>query len=179
MGNSLRDQLLKTGLADKKQHTQAKQAQYRKQKQQRHAKGDQIEESTLLARQAMAERKEQDRQRNLRLQEEAARKELAAQIGQMVEAARLRTGDGPLAYNFADGTRIKKLYVSQEIRDGLSHGRLAIVRHRERYEVVPVEVAAKIRSRDETAVVLHNAPPSSGGGDDPYAEFPIPDDLEW
>jgi len=179
MGNNLRDQLLRAGLASKKEFNRSKQDQYRKQKEQRHQKTVQEEESKQLAKKKLAEKAERNRLLNRQRQEEANRKAVAAQIGQMIEAARLPTGDGALTYNFADGTKIKKLYVSKDIRDQLGKGHLAIVRHKERYEVVPAEVAEKIRCRDAGAIILKNEPKTTPAADDPYAEFPIPDDLEW
>ena len=178
MGNSLRDQLLKAGLATKKQASEAKQNQYKKQKQQRQGKETTEDESKQLARQAIAEQAERNRQLNRQWKEKAEEEALTAQIAQLVEQHRLPSGDGDQAYNFADESKIKRLYVSKAVRDQLSRGQLAIVRPRGRYEVVPADTAEKIRERRATAVVLWNEP-KPAAADDPYAEFPIPDDLDW
>ena len=43
---------------------------------------------------------------------------------------------------------------------------------------MPTTVAEKIRQRDEAAVVLLNDR-NVQDEDDPYADYPIPDDLMW
>jgi len=48
-----------------------------------------------------------------------------------------------------------------------------------RYDIVPTEVADKIRARDASCVVTLRAPASEVVEEDPYKEFPVPDDLMW
>ena len=97
----------------------------------------------------------------------------------MIESAKVKINDGDLTYNFADQNKIKKIYVTKSVLDQLSTGRMAIVKHKERYQVVPAKVARKIADRDAAAVIVLNEPQQTPAEDDPYAEFPIPDDLEW
>ena len=180
MGNSLSAQLLKAGLANKKQASKAKQEQYQKQKKQRGKKGaETVSESKKLAQEAQAAQKERTQQLNRERQQQGEKKGIAAQISQMIASARVKIGKGDLVYNFADGSKIKKIYISKEIRDQLGKGQLAIVKDKGQYQVVPTEVARKIASREATAVVLLNEPQQTMAEDDPYAEFPIPEDLEW
>ena len=47
-----------------------------------------------------------------------------------------------------------------------------------KYEVVPAETAGKVRERYPEALLVLNEP-REVDPDDPYAEFPIPDDYEW
>ena len=48
------------------------------------------------------------------------------------------------------------------------------------YELVPTVVAEKIRQREESAVLLLNERGNNAvDEDDPYKDFPIPDDLMW
>ncbi|MDH5298958.1 MAG: DUF2058 domain-containing protein [Desulfobulbaceae bacterium] len=179
MGNSLHEQLLKAGLVNKKQLNKAKQEKYAQQKGQRRSKDEVVSDSKQLAEKARAEMAARNRQLNLQQKEQAERNALAAQVSQLISANRLKLDKGTMAYNFVDQGKIKKLLVTKAIRDQLSRGQLAIVAHGGRYEVVPAETAAKIRQRDQAAVLLWNEPQPATGKDDPYAEFPIPDDLEW
>ena len=91
-----------------------------------------------------------------------------------------------MSYQFVDGKKIKKLYVNNKLQDQLTKGQIAIVKlsvgsEGDRYELVPANVAAKIKQRDESRVlVLHDKAASSAvEEDDPYADYPIPDDLMW
>ncbi len=133
----------------------------------------------MRAQKALAAEKEHARQLNRERQQQIAQQEIVAQIGQMILASRVRTGDGDIIYYFADNSKIKKIYVTKSIRDRLSTGELAIVKHKEQYEVVPAGVAAKIADRDGAAVLVLHKPGQTVAADDPYAEFPIPDDYEW
>ena len=47
------------------------------------------------------------------------------------------------------------------------------------YALVPKPVAEKIAERDSACVVLLNRPPEQPDEADPYADYPIPDDLMW
>lgn len=180
MGNSLSAQLLKAGLANKKQANKAKQEQYQQQKKQRGKKGvEPVSESTQLAQKAQAAQKERARQLNRERQQQGEKKGIAAQISQMIETAKVKIGKGDLAYNFADGSKIKKIYITKEIRDQLGKGQLAIVKDKGKYQVVPTAVARKIANREATAILVLNEPQQTNTKDDPYADFPIPDDLEW
>jgi len=178
MGNSLGAQLLQAGLVNQKQLNQAKQEQYKKKKKQK-TKEQTVSESKQLAQKAMAAQKEQARQLNRERKQLDEQNAIAAQIGQMIGATRLKIASGELAYNFVDGNKIKKIYVTKLIRDQLSVGQLAIVKHKEQYEIVPTETARKIAARDRAALLVLNEPRPTALEDDPYAEFPIPDDLDW
>ena len=113
-----------------------------------------------------------------RQQEE--QKELAAQIKQLIELNRLPRDAEGLAYNFTDNNKVKRLYVSEAMRDQIAEGRLAIVKLGQQYEVVPAEVARKIQSRDAASVIVFNEQNKTADVvDDAYAEYQVPDDLIW
>jgi uncharacterized protein YaiL (DUF2058 family) len=82
-------------------------------------------------------------------------------------------------YNFVDGTKIRRVSVTPDLRARLIAGTLAIVRNEGRYAFVPQEVAEDIRQRVERAVIHHNRPGQETAGDDPYKDFVVPDDLTW
>ena len=180
MGNSLSDQLLKAGLVSK---GKAKKVRH-EQKGKRKKGGSGVEdEARAAAQQAAAEKAEKDRELNRKREEEKREREIVAQIRQMIEANRQPKAEGHdgEAYNFTDGTKVKRIHVAGDVADGIANGRLAIVRLGDGYEVVAAPVAEKIRERDERYIVLLNEAKASEtpDEDDPYADYQIPDDLMW
>ncbi len=178
MGNSLSAQLLKAGLVNKKQVNKAKQDQYQANKK-KQGKEEALAESKELALKAQAAQKERTRQLNEERRRQEALKGVAAQIGQIIENGKIESGHGDVAYNFADGGKIKKIYITKSIRGQLGKGQLAIVAHKGQYQVVTSPAARKIAELDASAVIVLNTPQHQPAEDDPYAAFPIPDDLEW
>ncbi len=181
MGNTLLEQLKKTGLVDEKKARKVKQGQY-KSKKQKGKKGAPapVSEATLLAQKARAEKAERDRRLNQQRKAEAERKAIAAQIRQLIETNRVDSGDGDVAYHFTDATVVKRLHVSPQVHRHLASGRLAIARLDDGYALVPVGVAEKIRQRDEQSIILcGQADETEAAEDDPYADYKIPDDLMW
>jgi uncharacterized protein len=182
MGNSLRDQLLKSGLVNDKQ---LKQAGKEKRKEQNRQHGQNTPDPKVdlqaASRQAAADKAERDRKLNQQRQETAAQKALAAQVKQLVEAHRVALEEGETAFNFADGGKVKRLYLSDALRRQITQGRLVVIRCEGRYELVPQEAAEKIRARDAGAIVLWNeaAAQPVTTQDDPYKDFVVPDDLMW
>jgi uncharacterized protein YaiL (DUF2058 family) len=179
MALSLRDQLLKAGLVNEKQ---AKQAGKEKQKQQRLEQKGHIEKDEsqkLAAQQAMAEKAARDQELNRQQQQKVEQKARSAQIKQLIEVSRLPKLTGEDYYNFVDDKKVKRLSVNALMRNKLSSGSLAIVRHAGGYEVIPREAALKIQERDAQRVVLLNTPTEAPDADDPYAAYQVPDDLMW
>lgn len=172
---SLKDQLLKAGLADAKK---ARRAEHEKRVQ---AKNPATDSAEKLAREARALQAERDRALNRAREDEKAKRALAAQIRQLIENHRIARNSGDQPYQFTDGKKIKKLYVTSAQQDQLARGQIAIVRLGEGHELVPTVVAEKIRQRDAEAVVLLNTRQATteSDPDDPYAAYPIPDDLMW
>jgi len=178
MGKSLQEQLLKAGLVDKKEAKKAQKAKRKNDKLQHKSKSVTVDESRLLAKQAMVDKAEKDRQLNKQREEVIERKSIAAQIRQLIEMNRQEKGEGDVVFNFVDNKKIKKMFLSKELQDQLARGCLAIVRLDKKYELVPSVVAEKIRTRDEDIVILMNEQVNDEEND-PYADYKIPDDLMW
>ena len=179
MSLSLRDQLMKAGLVSEKQ---AKQAGKQKQKQQRLEKKGQVEVDDAIkqaALQAQAEKAARDQALNEQQKEKAEQKARAAQIKQLIESSRLPKLQSDDYYNFVDEKKIKRIAVNTMLRDKLSRGSLAIVRHGGGYEMIPREAALRIQERDPRRVILLNTPTEAPDADDPYAAYQVPDDLMW
>ncbi len=183
MGNSLVDQLKKTGLVNKTKAQNFKHDQY-KNKKQKSKKGaaEQINEAKVLAQKAQAEKVERDRQISKQQNEKAERKAIAAQIIQLIETHRVEDSDGEIAYHFTDANVVKRMFVSERSQQHLVSGYLSIAKLGDSYALVPKPVAEKIKQRDAQCIIeqspqsdtVHNT-----DEDDPYADYEIPDDLIW
>lgn len=179
MASSLQDQLLKAGLIDKNKARDLRKEKQKQAKQQ--PKGTQVvDETKLRVQEAQAEKAARDRELNLQQQEAAERRAIAAQIRQLIENHRIDRSGGNVHYQFVDGKKIKQLYITSAQQDALAWGQIAIVRLGEGYELVPKVVANKISQRDAAVVLVLNVPAdNSDEGEDPYADYQIPDDLMW
>ena len=176
---SLQDQLLQSGLIDKKKAKQLKH-EHRKETKGRQKGQPHIDENKEQAKRTQLEKIERDRQLNKEQQAEAEKRAIKAQIIQLITMNRITRDKGDVPYQFTDGTRIKKIYVTQQIQKDLINGRLAIAKLGTDYELLPAPAAEKIIQRDPLAIVAMNQYETEGvDEDDPYADYQIPDDLMW
>ncbi len=128
MAKSLQEQLLGAGVANKKQAANAKKARNKKIKQQK--SGLKIEDNNLQRLQKAQEQKtEKDRELNRQREKVATQKAVAAQVKQIIEHSRqVRSKNADTQFNFSDGSTVKYLHVSEEQREHLTKGFLAIAR---------------------------------------------------
>lgn len=186
---SLKDQLLKAGLIDQSKAQKAEQDQ-RKQAHQKTAKAQKqakksgevvVDEAKVLADKARQEQAERSRELNRQQREQADKKAIQAQIRQLIDMNRIDRKHGDLAYQFADGNKIKKIYLTTKLQDQLAYGVIALVKAGDNYELVPKVVAEKIAQRDAAIILVQNTGSSQpvAEEDDPYAAYQIPDDLMW
>lgn len=186
---SLKDQLLKAGLIDQSKAQKAEQDQ-RKQAHQKTAKAQKqakksgevmVDEAKLLADKVRQEQAERSRELNRQQREQAEKKAIQAQIRQLIEMNRIDRNRGDIAYQFADGSKVKKIYLTAKLQDQLAYGVIALVKFGDGYELVPKQVAEKIAQRDATIILVQNTGSSQQTTveDDPYADYQIPDDLMW
>ena len=180
MAISLQDQLLKAGLIKKDKANQVKKEKYKQSKQQRNSKTEQTEEAVLLAQKTLAEKQAKDRELNQQQKAQADKKAIIAQIKQLIKLNIQAKDEDGVAYNFSDNNAIKKIYVNAATLKNISNGKLAIVKYDASYELVPAQVAEKIKQRDASFIlVLNDKTEDEVAADDPYADFQIPDDLMW
>lgn len=183
MGKSFQEQLLQLGLVDKKKASKTKKQQHQNKKQNSKVgkKNVAVDENALLVQQA--EEKKKARARKLNLQREAKLKKRSedAQVKQFVEQNRLEKDDRGIAYRFTVSGKIQRIFVSKEIADQLSDGRLGIVGLAGQFEVVPRAIIEKIQAISGRVFVNINATSTKVESDseDPYAGFEVPDDLMW
>ena len=155
MGNPLQEQLLKAGLASKKQ---AKKAEHEKRISRKQNNGAPPAVSNAV-REEQAAQAQRNRELNLQRAEETRLKEQKAQVKQLIETNRLPQDGRGEPYHFAEQNKIKRIFVSEEMGDQLSRGQLAIVRLGTNYEVVPAKVARQIAERDKEAVIVFHEKP--------------------
>ncbi len=181
MSKSLQDQLLKAGLADKKQakkaHVDKRKAKKRKKRNPEQAEAS--DPAAERARQAREEKAARDRELNRQRQEEKERRAREAEIRQLISANKVDRRKASEAYHFADGEKVFSLDIHGRMRRDLAEGRLRIVRHDNRYEVVPADVAGRIAERDAACVMPLPSTETDPSPGDPYDEYPVPDDLVW
>lgn len=185
MGDSLRDQLLKTGLVSDKQaaraETERERQQHRQKKSGRAAQASQTEARRQEAQKQRSAKAARDRQLNQTRQQKAAARARAAEIRQLIEQHRLPVLEGEQLdyFNFVAGRKIRRVAVDAERRERLRKGELAITWFEGRTAVLPAAIAERIRERDENAVIPFQDEPGRVDEDDPYKDFVVPDDLRW
>jgi len=174
---SLRDQLKEAGLVTAKQVRKAEKGALRADL--RIKKGIDVDEMMQEVEAGRSKKQEEDRLKNNQLNQQAKKKALLAQVKQLI-ASNSQRQDGEIAYNFTDQNKIKKIYISEENKSQLNKGYLAIVKSEQRYDLVPEVVARRIEARSaESVLFLYDRSTEAVDEDDPYKDYPIPDDLEW
>lgn len=189
MSNSLRDQLLKSGLVDEKKakeveqserqaHRKKKRKAKQKPKEERRAAVSAAPDSRKAAADALRARAEKDRELARARQIKEERRALKMQVRDIIERRRQPRKDGEIAYNFVDDGKVKHIYVTAKLRDALGAGRMDIVRSGKTHEVVEADVAEKLRALDPK-VVVPRRDNRIAEEEAAYADHPIPDDLDW
>ncbi len=184
---SLQEQLLKAGLADKKQAKQARQDKHKKIKQQQKHKQVSVDENKAAVELARQEKLAKDQSLNLERKQEAEKKAITAQVKQLIELNRQPKNNGEVPCNFEFEGKVKRIFVSDKTHKHVTQGRLAIVLLGNDFELVPMPVADKIAERAPESVVyradkltIDNAKDDlNSEEDDWYADYEIPDDLVW
>lgn len=177
MGNSLQDQLLRSGLASKKQSVRAKKAKNTKEKQQR--KGvEVVDETAELVKKSDAEKLARDKELNQKINQEAHAKAIRAQIVELVDLNRIDER-GDVEFRYDDKGKIKTLMLDNATRKLIVNGVLNIVSVNDQHNIVPRAVATKIAERDPDAVIVANKNTEELDQDDEYADYKVPDDLMW
>jgi uncharacterized protein len=176
MSTSLRDQLLQAGLANEKQTKEAErqlQQQQRKRQQLPKEKRATASDAQLAAQRAQLAKTARDQVLSRQQKEQADKRAGQAQIEQLIQQNCLPRPQTDERYNFVDGDKIRSIPADHFVRARLSRGEIAIVRRKGGYELVPAETAARIRERDESAVIGCDV------ADDAAAADGVPDDMVW
>ncbi len=175
--NALQAQLLKAGLVDnKKAKKLSKQAVH----EQRTGQSNEAELKAKIA-QDKQEKLAKDQALDLEKKRLLQGKELKAAIIQMINQHKIRDLDGEVSYQFIDESKIKKIYLNQQIYNALVSGSLVIAKEGEAYVVLPKALADRINDKMEGFIIVNNSEKNEQITDeeDPYAAYVIPDDLMW
>jgi uncharacterized protein YaiL (DUF2058 family) len=176
MSMSLRDQLLQAGLANERQSKEAERQLRQQQRERQQLPKDKramASHAELAAKQAQLAKAARDQELSRQQKEQADKKTRHAQIEQLIEQNRLPRAQTDERYNFVDGNKIRRIPADHLVRERLSRGEIAIVRRHGGYELVPAETAARIRERDESAVIGCGLAPDAANTDG------VPEDLMW
>ena len=196
MSESLRDQLVKAGLATA---SQAKKAERQARAQSHAGKSKKSgkpgareparpdpnspEAVKARARKQQEEKRARDRALAETRNEKAAARALRAEIKQLITGndQRQKATEEDVPYQFVHGKKIKKIYVPPAQREQLISGALVIINNDGLYSLVSREVADRIRARDPKRVIApqEEKPPEPGSDDEYYTRFQVPDDLDW
>lgn len=189
MAGSLKDQLIKAGLvtpdrARKVEREARAEKQARRKGKSAPPKPSVAAEIRARAAQQNTEKAERDRAQMRAIADKAKAKALRAEIKQIIEKhdQRVKTAsDDDVAYNFVHGKRIKRIYVPKAQRDQISNGSLVIVNNDGIYHLLPKKAAEKVRARDPKRIIVANdgSKPEPDADDEYYAQFKVPDDLDW
>ena len=182
--SSLQDQLLKSGLANKKQagrakhHKQQQQSRQKKHKQSGIATPQQSELEIKLA-QEKEQKNQQDLLLNLGRDQELEKKSIQHQIDQLIQANQIKIAkDADVSYHFTHNDKIKSIYVNEEQKDQIVSGRIVIAELKKGFVLIGHGVAKRVEEKDKIRVVIL-AQEVEFEEDDPYAQFVVPDDLMW
>lgn len=187
MAGSLRDQLIKAGLATADQARKAeKQVKAEKQAQRNrpNAQSEVQARARAEAERRAAEKAAKDRELARIANEKAAVKARNAEIRQLVAQHDQRTKEqheDDVVYNFVHHQKVKRIWVTKEHQKLLALGQLFIISTDGRLHLVKPEIADEIRKRDPRRVIepRRESAPEPGSDDEYYAKFKVPDDLDW
>ncbi|OOG49015.1 DUF2058 family protein [Rhodanobacter sp. C01] len=198
MADSLRDQLLKSGIV-KQVQTERVQAD-RAREGRRPAstppgksapKGGKSHASPAASRpprqsqedmdlaKAYAIRAQTEASERKRAEQEAAeqarlRRERKLKIQQLLDGKALNKADADQPRNFEYGGKIRRIHVDAVQLGALNAGELGVVQQGGRYLLVSREIAEQVRDIDARQLALLVDPGATGAGDDG-----VPDDLMW
>ena len=158
MGLSLQEQLLKSGLVNKKQLKKAehdKRVQNKKQKKGGSATSD---AATNKLHQQKVEQAKIDRKLNVERHQQEQRKADQAAAQQMIELNQIALEEGDVVYHYVDGGQIKRISVNQDVADKLAEGALRLAVCKGNIVTLPDETVMKILTRDKDSIVAYNDP---------------------
>ncbi|WP_049621485.1 DUF2058 domain-containing protein [Frateuria defendens] len=182
MSNSLRDQLLKSGIV--KQFREEKQAQPAKgerrpgggrppAKRPPRPAGGEIDLAKAYAMRAQSDAAERRRAEQEAAEQARLKRERKARLQKLLEGQALNKAEAELARHFEYGGKIRRVHVDAEQLAAINAGQLGVVQQNGRYLLVSLAVAEQVREIDPHHLALLVDPAAKGEEDD------VPDDLMW
>ena len=194
MADSLRDQLLKSGIVKQVQQERVREPRRpppsgKPAPRQGGARGGAMppkgtpsgtrsREEIDLAKAYAIRAQTEARERKLAEQEAAEqarlRRERKSQIQQLLDGKALNKADADQVRNFEYGGKIRRVHVDAAQLVALNAGELGVVQQAGRYLLVSRQIAEQVRAMDPQPVALLIEPGAGGVDDDG-----VPDDLIW
>ena len=180
MAESLRDQLLKSGIVKQVREEQRPKAPKGARPSQGKGKPPQPrrDHSEMDLAKAYAIRAQVDANERKRAEQEAAeqarvKRERKARVQQLLEGQALNLADADHVRHFEYGGKIRRVHVDAAQLAALNEGRLGIVQQNGRYLVVSQAIAEQVRDIDAHLLALLVDPQAMAADDG------VPDDLMW
>ena len=190
MAESLRDQLLKSGIVkqvrDEKRPSPPKGAPPFKGSKPAHPKPHasskpqgkgqgEIDLAKAYAIRAHTEANERKRAEQAAAEEARLRRERKQKIQQLLAGKTLNKPEVDHVRHFEYGGKIRRVHVDAQQLAAINAGELGVVQQQGRYLLVSRELAEQVREIDPQQVALLSEPGSEGG----VGEDGVPDDLMW
>lgn len=184
MADSLRDQLLKSGIVkqvreEKRPPVQPARAQKGRPPKPAHHRQPVADPDGINLARAYAIRSQTEASERKRSEQEAAevarlRRERKQKIQQLLADNSLNKAEADQPRNFEYGGKIRRIYVDAVQLKALNAGELGVVQQGGRYVLVGRDIAEQVRAIDANQLALLVDPGATGLGDDG-----VPDDLMW
>ena len=181
MADSLRDQLLKSGIVkqvrEERRPNAPKGGRVPPHKQVPKARGvanDEVDLAKAYAIRARAEANERKQAEREAAEQARLKRERKQKIQQLLQGKALNKPDADQVRHFEYSGKIRRVYVDAAQLAALNGGELGIVQQAGRYLLVERAIAEQVRGIDEHLLALLLEPGSGGIGDDG-----VPDDLMW
>ncbi len=180
MANSLQEQLLKAGLANKQKVRDVKTQKRRNRKQNKDDGSAALKREIEQKRQVQAEK---DKALNEKRFAEAAEKgQVRSLITEFNKFAIEVPDHAEIKFNYTLNNKIHSVYLTEELQKQLLNAKLGIIRHEDKTFIVPFKLAERVNMLvPEWCGYLAslNETEQETQEDDPYADYVIPDDLMW
>lgn len=183
MADSLRDQLLKSGIVKQVREERRASSPPRHGKPQgqsgkpappRRPEGE-IDLAKAYAIRAQSDASERRRAEQAAAEQARLKRERKQQIQQLLAGQALNKPEAEQARHFEYGGKIRRIYVDAAQLKALNAGELGVVQQGGRYLLVARAIAEQVRDLDAHLLALLVEPGAAGGiGDDG-----VPDDLVW
>ncbi|MGN6656503.1 MAG: DUF2058 family protein [Rhodanobacter sp.] len=178
MAESLRDQLLKSGIVKKVQPERSREPKRPAGKPPAAAArargGQEIDLATAYALRGQAAARERKQAEREAAEQARLRRERKLRIQQLLEGKALNKADADLVRNFEYAGKIRRIHVDAAQLAALNASELGVVQHAGRYLLVSRETAEQLRELDANHLALLAEPGAAGVDDDG-----VPDDLMW
>jgi len=183
MADSLRDQLLKSGIVKQVREEQRAKSSSQpprggrppqgKGKQQPRRDNGEVDLAKAYAIRAQTEAAERKRAEQEAAEQARIKRERKAKIQKLLEGQVLNKAEADQVRHFEYGGKIRRVHVDSEQLAAINQGRLGVVQQNGRYLIVTQALAEQVREIDAHQLALLVDPQATGDDDG------VPDDLMW